>query len=373
MKRDIKYFLMVLGTASALSSSAIAAEVTIGASGPLSGPLAYFGTTYANGIDLAFRELNRAGGLNGTTVKLRLIDDKADPREGTTAAQKHCDDDATIAVIAHVNAGVTIPSRSIYSECGMPQLTVSSASRVTADGFKHLFRPVPRDRDFVGQSVNYAYDVLGARNAAVVSDKQAFGQAYADFFNELFQKRGGKVTSMSGVNPQDVDFTALLVKLKTEKPDVVFFGAVMPQVALIRKQMIEQGLNVPLLTGDSALAPAFIEQAGEANAVGTFIAYAWPPAEGRPSMLAFNERYRKEFGVDVGALSALGYTAGQVIIEAMRKAEKLDRAAMIKSLRALHYDSFVGPIEFDANGDIKAPQVFIYKVVNRSFVVDYPK
>ena len=350
-----------------------AAEVTVGASGPLSGPLAYFGSTYANGIDLAFREFNRAGGLNGATVKLRLIDDKADPREGTTAAQKHCDDESEIVVIAHVNAGVTIPSRTIYAECGLPQITVSSASKVTADGFTNLFRPVPRERDFVGVSVNYAYDVLNARTAASVSDKQAFGQAYAEFFRDLFTARGGKITSLSGVNPQDVDFTSLIGKLKTEKPDAVFFGGVMPQVALFRRQMIEQGLNVPLLTGDSAFLPAFIDQAGEANAAGTFIAYAWPPAEGRPNLQAFNERYRKEFGVDAGALSALGYTAGQVVIAAMKSAAKLDRPSMIAALRGLKYDSFTGPIEFNAAGDIKAPQVFVYKVVGRNFVVDYPK
>lgn len=362
--------LSVLGGAGLAS----AAEVTIGASGPFSGPLAYFGSYYAKGLQMAVGRANLAGGVKGQKIKLNLIDDKADPREGTIVAQKHCDDDATVVVIAHVNAGVTIPSRAIYAECGpLPQVTVSSASRVTQDGFKTLFRIVGTEVIQARLDADYAAKIAGKKVAAVVSDKQAYGQALADSFKAEFEKQGGKVTSQSGINPGDVDFSSVIAKIKTEKPEIVFFGGVMPQVALFRKQMVEQGLDAMYLVPDSGYLPAFIEQAGEKAAQGVIVSFQWPPYDFNDGLKAFKADFIKEYKEEPASLAPLGFMAANVVIEAMNKAEKLDRPSIAKALRGLKYESFVGPIEFDEKGDIFSPPLYIYKISGKDFVLEYPK
>ena len=84
-------------------------------------------------------------------------DDQGDPKQGTLVAQRFCDDDAMLAVVAHFNSGVTIPSSDVYNRCGMPQVTNSSNPKVTAAGYQNLFRPIANDFMQGGIPGDYAH------------------------------------------------------------------------------------------------------------------------------------------------------------------------------------------------------------------------
>src|SRR5437773_6052427 len=86
------------------------ADIKIGTAGPLSNAEALFGNTWQYGMQLAIDEANAAGGINGQKLVLVRQDDQGDPKQGTLLAQKFCDDDSIVAVIADFNSGVTIPS-----------------------------------------------------------------------------------------------------------------------------------------------------------------------------------------------------------------------------------------------------------------------
>src|SRR5437016_3756099 len=206
--------LTIAALAGITAAAPALADMKIGTAGPLSNAEALFGNTWQNGMQLAIDEANAAGGVNGEKLVLVRQDDQGDPKQGTLLAQKFCDDDSIVAVIAHFNSGVTIPASDVYNRCGMPQVTNSSNPKVTAAGYQNLFRPIANDYMQGGIPGDYAVDVLKAKTAAVVHDKQAFGQGVADVFKSQFEKRGGKVTSYSGVAATDVDFSALITKLK---------------------------------------------------------------------------------------------------------------------------------------------------------------
>jgi branched-chain amino acid transport system substrate-binding protein len=114
-----------LGVAAIGASSALA-DTKIGTAGPLSNAEALFGNTWQNGMQLAINDANAAGGINGQKLVLVRQDDQGDPKQGTLLAQKFCDDDGVLAVIANFNSGVTIPSSDVYNRCGLPQVTNSS-------------------------------------------------------------------------------------------------------------------------------------------------------------------------------------------------------------------------------------------------------
>ena len=205
----------------ALAGPARAADVVIGAAGPTSNAEALFGTTWMNGMELAIRNANAAGGVNGQKITLRREDDGGDPKQGTLIAQKYCDSPDVVAVIADFNSGVTIPASDVYNRCNMPQVTNSSNPRVTQPGYKNLVRPIANDLMQGAAPARYALETLKAKTAAVVHDKQAFGQGVAEVFRQSFTKGGGKVANFSGVTATDVDFSALITSLRGEKPDVV--------------------------------------------------------------------------------------------------------------------------------------------------------
>ncbi|MBL8699569.1 MAG: branched-chain amino acid ABC transporter substrate-binding protein [Alphaproteobacteria bacterium] len=349
------------------ATSAHGQDLVIGAAAPLSGPQAVFGASWHNGIKIYFDEVNAAGGVKGRKVVLSQGDDKADPREGTLVAQRFCDNKAVVAVIGHFNSGVTIPSMDVYSDCGMPQVTLSSNPRITTLNFKQIFRPIANDLRQGGLPAEYAAKTLNAKAAAIVHDKQAFGQGVSEVFSAEFTKHGGKITSVSGVDPKDVDFTPLVTKLKTENVDVVYFGGVMPQIALMLKQMREQKLTAAFFTADGGYDTSFIDQAGEANAQGALVSFQSPPYDSSPALKSFADKYQKAFGQAPGPYSAYGYMMGAIVVEAMKAASALERKPIIDALRGTKMNTMLGPVEFDDKGEIKTAPIFLYRVKGKDF------
>ena len=265
-----------------LAGAANAADIVIGSAGPLTNSEALFGNTWMNGMELAIRQTNEAGGIGGQKLAFQREDDGGDPKQGTLVAQKQCDDAAMLAVIANFNSGVTIPSSDVYHRCGMPQVTNSSNPKVTKAGYANLFRPIANDLSQGSAPANYALTTLGAKKAAIVHDKQAFGQGVAEVFQDTFKKGGGAVTSFSGVAQTDVDFSALLTSIKSENPDVIYFGGIMPAVGLFVKQAREFGITAKVFGANSAFTPDFIKGAGPENAEGAIVSFQAPPYDSSP-------------------------------------------------------------------------------------------
>src|SRR5829696_2488666 len=114
-----RFIISLLGSVALLGTSHAFADIKIGTAGPLSNAEALFGNTWQNGMQLAIDVANAAGGINGEKLVLVREDDGGDPKQGTLIAQKFCDDDTIVAVVANFNSGVTIPSSDVYNRCGM--------------------------------------------------------------------------------------------------------------------------------------------------------------------------------------------------------------------------------------------------------------
>jgi branched-chain amino acid transport system substrate-binding protein len=282
--------------------------------------------------------------------------------------QKQCDDAAMLAVIANFNSGVTIPSSDVYHRCGMPQVTNSSNPKVTKAGYANLFRPIANDLSQGSAPANYALTTLGAKNAAIVHDKQAFGQGVAEVFQDTFKKGGGAVTSFSGVAQTDVDFSALLTSIKSENPDVIYFGGIMPAVGLFVKQAREFGITAKVFGADSAFTPDFIKGAGPENAEGAIVSFQAPPYDSSPGLQEFAKAYKTAFKEDPGPYSAYGYMEAQVIINGMKAAgTPLNRGAVSAAIAKDDFDSIVGHVAFQPNGELTKPFIFLYTVKGGKF------
>lgn len=362
----IKSLLCAAVALSALTGAA-RADIVIGTAGPTTNAEAIFGTTWQNGMELAVRQANEAGGIHGQKLVLQRDDDGGDPKQGTLIAQKHCDNTAMLGVVANFNSGVTIPSSDVYNRCGMPQVTNSSNPKVTKAGYKNLFRPIANDLAQGAAPAEYALTKLGAKKAAVVHDKQAFGQGVAEVFRENFTKGGGTITSFSGVAQTDVDFSALLATIRSENPDVIYYGGVMPAVGLFLKQARELGIKATFFAADSAFSSDFTAGAGPA-AEGAVVSFQAPPYDSSPALQKFAADYKAAFGEDPGPYSAYGYVEATIIIEAMKKAKApLTREAVVAEIAKSDFDGIVGHVAFTPEGELKKPFLFLYAVKDGKF------
>ncbi len=374
----LRHLLILLSIAAVASgvawlpSPAAAQAIKIGWAGPLTGDQAFFGKTWLNGAQMAIDEVNATGGVLGKKLEIVPLDDQADPKQATVVAQRHCDDAQVIAVIGHFNSGATLPAEPVYNKCRLLQVTNSSNPKITQLGYDTIFRPIANDSMQGADPARYAFEKLKAKRAAILHDKQAFGQGVAEVFEKTLRAKGVTITSVNGVTHGDVDFTAVLTKIKAENPDVVYFGGTATDGGLILKQMRQLGFKAPYMGPDGLFEKAFVEVATPSAAEGALVSFQAPPLDSTPALKKWSSDYQAKFKDEPGPYSPYGYDEARVVIDAIKRAGKLDRDAVVKAARTTKLSSIlVKSIEFDEKGDVKTPAVFLYKVKDGKFALEW--
>ena len=352
----------------AKAAAAPAAEVIkVGHVAPLTGGIAHLGKDNENGARLAVEEINAAGGVKvgDKTFKLELVaeDDKADPKEGTLAAQKIVDSGA-VAIVGHLNSGTTIPASKIYTDANMTQISPSATNpKYTEQGFKTTFRVVANDNQQGAVLANYAADTLKAKTIAIIDDRTAYGQGLADVVEKVAKEKGIKVVGREFTNDKATDFNAILTKIRGTKPDVIMYGGMDATAGPMAKQMKQLGIKSAFLAGDGVCSPEFIKLAGDAAGILT-CSMAGEAVEKLAKGAEFVDKYKKRFNQDVQIYSPYSYDAVYVIADAMKRAGKADRAAITAAMPATNYVGLTGTIAFDDKGDIKGGAISMFKVNN---------
>ncbi|MCA3222431.1 MAG: branched-chain amino acid ABC transporter substrate-binding protein [Burkholderiales bacterium] len=339
--------------------------VKIGHAAPLTGGIAHLGKDNENGARLAVDEINAAGGIKvgDRTIKLELVaeDDKADPKEGTLVAQKFVDA-GVVAVVGHLNSGVSIPASKIYADNNITQISPSSTNpNYTNQGFKTTFRVVANDIQQGTVLATYAATEMKAKTVAIVDDRTAYGQGLADVFERVAKEKGLKVVAREFTNDKATDFNAILTKIRGTRPDVVFWGGMDATAAPAAKQMAQLGIKAPLLAGDGVCSPKFIELAGDAAGRLT-CSKAGEAVEQLAKGPDFVQKYKAKFNQDVQVYSPYSYDAVFVIADAMKRAGSTDRAAITAAMPTTNYSGVTGTIAFDEKGDVKGGAISMFTV-----------
>jgi branched-chain amino acid transport system substrate-binding protein len=346
-------------------AAAPAEVIKIGHVAPLTGGIAHLGKDNENGARLAVDEINAASGLEvgGKKYKLELLaeDDKADPKEGTLAAQKLVDA-GVVAVVGHLNSGTSIPASKIYADANVVQVSPSATNpKLTEQGFKTTFRVVANDNQQGAVLANYAATEMKAKTIAIIDDRTAYGQGLADVVEKVAKEKGLKVVAREFATDKTTDFNAILTKIRAAKPDVVMYGGMDATAGPLAKQMKQLGIKSKLLAGDGVCSPEFIKLAGDAADILT-CSMAGEAVEKLAKGEEFKAKYKAKFGTDVQIYSPYSYDAVYVIAEAIKRAGKVDKAAIVAAMPATNYTGVTGQIQFDEKGDIKNGAISMFRV-----------
>ena len=371
--RGIFGFTGALAVAAALVASPTQAQdvVRIGFASPLTGGQASYGKDNQNGAQLAIDELNAQGlKIGGKTVKFELLaeDDQADPKMGPLVAQKLVD--AKVAgVVGHFNSGVTIPASKVYSDAGIPQLSVSTNVKYTQQGYKTAFRLMADDGKQGKALGEYAVNTLKFKRLAVIDDSTAYGQGLADEFERAVRASGGQVVKHEHTNDKAVDFAALLTSIKAQNPDAIFFGGYDQQAGPMARQMKTLGMDkVKLMGGETMNSAKFIELAGPA-AEGAIASTPGAALDSRPGGKAFADRYKARYHQDIGLYAPYFYDGVMLIGAAMKAANSTDPAKYMPALAKIRYDGITANIAFDDKGDLTQGLLTIFEVKNGKWVL----
>jgi branched-chain amino acid transport system substrate-binding protein len=341
------------------------AVIKIGHVAPLTGGIAHLGKDNENGARLALDEINAAGGLKvgDKTYKLELAaeDDKADPKEGTLAAQKIVDA-GVVAVVGHLNSGTSIPASKIYSDASVAQISPSATNpKLTEQGFKTTFRVVANDNQQGAVLANYAATELKAKTIAIIDDRTAYGQGLADVVERVAKEKGLKVVSREFTTDKASDFNAILTKVRAAKPDVVMYGGMDATAGPMAKQMKQLGIKSKYLAGDGVCSPEFIKLAGDAGE-GMICSMAGEAIEKLAKGEEFKSKYKAKFNQDPQIYSPYSYDAVYVLAEAIKRAGGPDKAKVVAEVAKTSYPGVTGTIAFDEKGDIKNGAISMFTV-----------
>ena len=339
-----------------------AAEVRIGHVAPLTGGIAHLGKDNENGARLAIDEANEAKvTIDGKPMKFALVaeDDQADPKVGTTVAQKLVDA-KVVGVVGHLNSGTSIPASPIYNQAGIPVISGSATNpKLTEQGFKTQFRVVARD-DQQGPAVaSYLAENNKPKVVAVIDDATAYGEGIANEVEKTLKAANIEVLPREKGTDKTTDWKAILTKLRGRKPDAVFYGGMDATGGPLLKQGRELGIKAVFSFGDGACTDKMKELAGEA-AEGLLCSQAGIPPQAASKK--FLDAYKAKFNVDPILYSPFTYDAVNLLIEAMKKANSTDPKKYLGELQKLSFTGASGPISFDDKGDRKDAEITMFSM-----------
>jgi branched-chain amino acid transport system substrate-binding protein len=336
--------------------------VKLGHVAPMTGPQAHLGKDNEYGARLAVEELNAQGlEIGGATAKFELLaeDDAADPKQGAIVAQKLVDAKVQ-GVVGHLNSGTTIPASKLYSDAGIPQISGSATNpKYTQQGFATAFRVMANDVQ-QGKALGEFAAKQGFKTVAIVDDRTAYGQGLADEFRKAAEAAGIKVVATEYTNDKATDFKAILTKIKSKKPDLVFYGGMDAQGGPMAKQMKELGIKARFLGGDGVCTPEFIKLGGEASE-GNYCSLPGMPLDKLAKGPEFKEKFSKKFGTEIQLYAPYVYDAVMVMADSMKRANSVEPAKFLPEVGKTSYDGVTALIQFDQFGDLKGGAISVYQ------------
>ncbi len=337
-------------------------QVKIGFAAPLTGDNAVYGEGMKRAVELAIEEANTSSEAKakGITFGIHAEDDAGDPKQAVNVANALVGDTDVVALVGHFNSGCSIPASPVYNDANVAMVTVSSNPQLTAQGYKVVNRVVAKD-DAQGGYAGKLAMTTGLKKVALVDDSTPYGQGLAKEFSKVFVGSGGTLVSEDSIQPKDVDFSALVTKIKSKSPQAVYYAGAHTEGALFSKQLKEAGLNVPVMGGDMLYTPEYIKLAGGDNAEGDIATALGLPLEQQPKGAEFMTKYEAKYGKAPEAYDSYAYDAALTIISAVMKAGP-DRAAVADAIRAGSVDGVTGVVAFDENGDNKQQVISAYRV-----------
>ncbi|CAG9209745.1 Branched-chain amino acid transport system substrate-binding protein [Paraburkholderia tropica] len=358
--------LILAGIALTCSQAALAdVIVKIGSAAPLTGNVAHMGQDAADGVKLAVQQINKAGNLviGGQKVVLEVDseDDQADPKTGTDVAQKLVDD-GVVAVIGHLNSGVSIPASKIYRDNGVTQITQGSTNpQFTLQGYKTAFRVIGTDAQQGPALAKYAKSQK-FKTVAIVDDSTAYGAGLADEFEKTAKAEGIQVLSRDATNDKATDFKAILTKIKAERPDAIMYGGEDATGGPFAKQAMQLAVRSKILAGDGVCTTDVARLAGNA-ADNLVCSVAGGDLSAMAGSAAFGKELKAAYGHDPVVYSPVAYSAVYVIVDAMKRSNSITRAGILSAMPSTNLNTLIGNIQFDEHGDLKHSTISLYKHV----------
>lgn len=345
--------------ASGLLNCAAQADIPIAIAGPMEGQFRDLGAQMLAGAELAVADVNAAGGVNGEMLTLEIADDGCDADKAVAVANQLIGKNVAF-VAGHFCFNASILASEVYADAGIVQISpATTLPKFTEERpGPGVFRLAPRD----DQQAQVAGEFLAENHAgdriAILHDKTAYGKGLTDAVKSVMNDLGKSGSLSLGFDAGEDDYRYLVSQLGLENVGVVFLGGYHPEAGLIKLEMDRQGLDAVLVSGDALMTDEFVAVAGPAGN-GTLLTYPLDPRDIAESAGVIKELEDAGKSADRYALAT--YAAVQAWAQAANVAGDTGYEVVADALSTGTFETVLGALEFDENGDSNVPGFVIYE------------
>jgi len=342
---NIRRHIFAVAAAAMLSSGAYAADIKVGVAGPFTGGSSSMGVSMRDGVRLATKEINAAGGINGNKIVLIERDDEAKNERGVQIAQELINNEKVVATLGYINTGVALASQRFYQDAKIPVFNNVATGTLITKQFpnaaeNYVFRNAAADNIQAPMIAKEAVEKRGLKKVAILADSTNYGQLGREDLEKALKGYGVTPVATEKFNIGDVDMTSQLLKAKNAGADVILTYAIGPELAQIANGMAKLGWKKPIIGSWTLSMASFIDTAGKngdgATMPETFIQN--PPTT--PKRKSFVDAYLKDFkpknGIIASPVSAAqGYDSVYLLAAAIKQANSTEGPKILAALQDL--------------------------------------
>jgi branched-chain amino acid transport system substrate-binding protein len=332
----------------------------------LSGTGTTSGTNFDNGIKLAVKEINAAGGILGRRVEYVSMDTQSAPQTAKALAQKAIDQNAYV-VMGPVFSGSIIVSMVETKRAEIANFTGGEAASITQQGNPYIFRTSFTQSSAMPKVARYIKDDLKARTVAIIYVNNDFGKGGRDVMMKALDAQGIKVIADVSTDPGQLDFSGAVLKVKQSGADALFVYTNEEESARALRELKKQGYDKPIVGETTLTSQKVIELAGDA--ANGAIAHVGLTADApQPTIKAFDEKFQKEFKYKADHNGLKGYSAMYIVKVMTERIGKIDSKALAAAMHGAKITTADNPgvlldVAYDQNGDLDRAG-FMTKVVD---------
>jgi len=365
----------------------------IGFGGPLTTGSVDFGMGALRATQLAVAQANDSDRARDLGIQFRIVegDDESEVQPGLIAAQNIAAQGDLVGVVGHFNSAVTRPVNDVYNEVGVVQISYGSTNAfLTHDGNPDLppladnfFRTCGHDA-LQGPAGAAAARELGFETVAVITFPDAYGEGLTSEFMPAFEALGGEIVLDDRLVDGQTNFGPEVTRIRAANPDFIYFGGTFDTArgagSLLARQLVEGGVDAPMMGGDGIQSQGFIDEAGGEPANHTIATKPGQDIEdmvGGPAFIADYEAMHD--GQAPGGFDAFAFDAANAIINAVFDVAEADgvdnvttpagRQAIIAAVGANSFEGVTGTVSFDDRGDRNDAIVTTFLVEDGEWIV----
>ena len=325
--------------------------IKIGVTAEMTGPNAESGVYEVNGATMALEEINKAGGVLGKQLELKVEDTQSNNNGAVNALSRLASEGNLVAVVGSVRSTQVQAMGPTIIKMGIPMMIGGTDSGLTHAGNPWLFRCRPNDAYSAKVIAEFGVNTLGKKKWAIVHSTDAFGNGGKNNLTESLKALGVTPVLVQGFTSNTQDFTPVVLAIKQSGADVMAtYIANSPDVGILSKQLRQLGVTAPWI-GSPSIASATALKLGQEALNGTYAIADFSPGA-NPEATAYAQKYRDRFKVEPDFYSSWAYDAVHSLANAIKAKNSTKPADLKAAFHAVKgYKGVEGTYQFDANGD----------------------